>query len=89
MRGNGTAAQAAANLDPAHPLDHPVEDDEVRRSFLGQEQCLIAIGGANDVIAFAIEVPGQQVRKCPVVFDQQECGLSHGSACYDCSVTLL
>ena len=40
--GGRAAAQAAADLDPADPLDHPVEDDDVRLDLVDQDQRFVA-----------------------------------------------
>jgi hypothetical protein len=71
MRCRRLAPKPPANLDAAHPFDHPVEDDEVGHALVGEDQSLVAVGGADDVIAFAIEVPHQEVREGAVVLHQQ------------------
>ena len=78
VRGRCAAPQPPANLDPADALDHPVEDDEVRRALFGEDQRFVAVGGADDVITLAVEMPDEQVGKRAVVLDQQERRLGHG-----------
>ena len=43
------------------------------------KQRLLAVGGADDLIAFALEMPDQQVGERAVVFDEQEPGLGHAA----------
>ena len=71
------APQAPADLDPGHAFDHPVEDDEIGRSLLREKKRLFSVCRADDVIAFALEMPRQQIGKRAIVFDEQEPGLGH------------
>src|SRR3546814_1433983 len=46
--GLGVTTQAATDLDPRHAFDHPIEEDEIRRIFLGEEHRILAVGGMRD-----------------------------------------
>ena len=76
--GGGPSSQAAADLDPADALDHPVEHDQVGRALRGEKQRLVTVGGADDFIAFAGEMPDQQIGEGAIVLDQQQERLGHG-----------
>ena len=76
----GAAAQAAAHLDPADALDHPVEQDQVGLDLLGQDQRFLAVAGARHGIAGAVEVEGDQLGQRAVVLDQQEALRAHRHA---------
>ena len=56
-RRRSLAAQAPADLDPGYAFDHPVEDDEIGRSLLREKKRLFPVRGADDLIAFALEMP--------------------------------
>ena len=77
MRGGLVAAQAAADLDPAGALDHPVEHHQIGRVLAGQQQRLVAVGRAGDGIAFGVKAEFQQFGQRGIVFHQQEAGLFH------------
>ena len=77
--GVGPAAQAAADLDPADPFDHPVEDDQVGLDLVGQDQRFLAVAGARHVVAGAVEVEADQVGKRAVVLDQEQSLGAHRS----------
>ena len=70
MRGLFVAPQPAANLDPAGAFDHPVEDDEVGHILGRQQQCLVAVWGRANLVAFVGEAVFEQLRKSRVVFHQ-------------------
>ena len=70
--GGGLAAQAAAQLDSADPLDHPVEHDQVGADLVDQDQRLLAAGGRGDGVAGAGKVELHQVGDGAVVLDQEE-----------------
>ncbi len=75
VRGRLVAAQAAADLDAAGSLDHPVEDDEVGHFLGGEHQGFVAVGGGADAVALVGEPVLEQFRKGGVVFDEKErCG---------------
>ena len=76
----GAAAQAAAHLDPADPLDHPVEQDEVGLDLLGQDQRFLAVAGARHGIAGALEMERHQLGQRAVVLDQQQALGAHRQA---------
>ena len=70
--GRRAAAQAAADLDPADALDHPVEQDDVGLDLVDEDQRFLAVAGAGHVVARALEMEGDEVRERAVVLDQQE-----------------
>ena len=78
MRRCLVAAQAAANLDPAGALDHPVEHHEIGGFFRRQQQRLVAIGGGFDAIALCPETEFQQFGQSRIIFYQQQTGAIHG-----------
>ncbi len=73
------AAQAAAHLDAADTLDHPVEDDEVGRFFLRHDHGFLAIGGDAHIITLVLEPEFEQFGKGGIVFDQQQLWGGHVS----------
>jgi hypothetical protein len=77
VRGLGRAAQPAADLQPRYPLDHPVEQDDVRRRFTGEQQRLLAVGRVLDVEILALKVPFQRIGQRRIVLDQQQASLHH------------
>ena len=74
------AAQAAAHLDAADALDHPVEQHEVGDDLLGEDQRLLAVAGARDLIVGALEMIGDEIGQRPVVFHQQQLLVGHRHA---------
>ena len=83
------AAEAAAHLDPADPLDHPVEQDDVGLDLVDQDQRFLAIAGAGDGIAGALEMKGDEVGERPVVLDQQEARCRPSPSAGDLRVALV
>ncbi len=71
------AAQAAADLDAAGALDHPVEHDQIGHLFAGQQQRLVAIGGGDDIVAFGLEAEFEQFGECRIILDEEQAGGSH------------
>src|SRR6185437_9832870 len=61
------------------PLDHPVEDDDVRSLLLGEQQRLLAVRRASDLELLAGEMPDQQLGQRPVVLDEQQFALAHAA----------
>ena len=60
---------------PEIAFDHPVEQDDVGRRFLGQHQRLLAVGRVLDVELLPLEMPFQQLDQAGIVLDQQQAGL--------------
>ena len=74
VRGFLVAAQAATDLDPAGPFDHPVENDEIGDIFGGEQQRFIAIGGRADLIAFIGKAVLEQFGEGGIVLYQEQFG---------------
>ena len=72
LTARGAAAEPAAHLDPANAFDHPVEQDDVRLHFIGQDQRFFAVAGPRDGIASPVEVERHQLGQRAIVFDQQK-----------------
>src|SRR6185312_7434023 len=66
------AAKAAAHFDPADPLDHPVEQDDVRAHLVDEDQGFLPVAGARYAVTGALEMEGDEVRKGPVVLNQKQ-----------------
>ena len=77
VAGLGLAANAPADLDSREFGQHPVQQHQIRQTFLDLEHALLAIGGDHDAVAFLLEVVGQQGRQGVLVFHNQNIGL-HG-----------
>ncbi len=75
--GVGTAPQPAAHLDPRQALDHPVEQHDIGRLLLGEQQRLLAIRRARDLEILAREMPFEQFGERRIVFHQQHLGPGH------------
>ena len=71
------AAQPAADLDPADALDHPIEQNDVGLHLIDEDQRFFAVAGAGHVVAWPLEVEGDEVRESAVVLDQQQALVSH------------
>ena len=82
LRGAPCRGAAGGTLRcPLVPLDHPVEHDEVGLDLGGQQQRLLAVGGAGRRRTLTLEVIGEQLGEREVVFDQQDAGaVGHASS---------
>ncbi len=65
------ASQPAANLYPGNHGHHPVEQDDIRRSFIDQKQGLFAVAGGRNLEAFLFQVVAQQGNEITLVLDDQ------------------
>ena len=72
MRSRLVAAQAAAHLDPAGALDHPVEDDEIGRVLGRQHQRLVAVGRGADVVTLVTKTVIEQFQQRRIVLDEKQ-----------------
>ena len=77
---SGVRRSAAADFEPRNALDHPVEQDDVRRRLCGEQQRLLAVGGVRDAEILALEMPFEQVGQRRIVLDQQEPGTIHAGS---------
>ena len=57
--GLGDAAKLAADLDAGEALQHPVEDDEVRRALARHDQSLFAVRRVLDLEILALKIEDQ------------------------------
>ena len=65
------AAQRAQHLDAAHPRQHDVEEDEVQALRPGDRDGVLAIGGAQRLVALARQVEGERLAQGAVVLDDR------------------
>ncbi len=75
----GLAAELAAELQPRHPGQHPVEQDEIGRSFGDQDLGLVAVVRLLDREPGTLEVVGEQLLQWRFVLDHEDHRL-HGVA---------
>ena len=65
-------AQAAADLEPVHAGQHPVQDDQVGVMIVGQIQSGATFGGDVDQVAFIGKAALEHFQDGRVIFDDQD-----------------